>query len=244
MASDTVLDVTRWQEEIASIKDEISTFYKAPYTAWYEGVTAVGYNLRSPARPCPMNFFGTTPELQHLYIKAITMVWKSHDYNQLIDLLVWLFNNCPEHGRTLYFSSSVISSVPHGDLRNVVTYAFIAGAVKGIFNLDVIVDNDSGNINTMVETLEEQEECPVTYLLCALRMARYPTRYDPTSSAGPETHPMYSYYLAVIRASIAAMSHPKVAPWVVLSKEFANVELCKDRDANELVKLMQAIDRF
>lgn len=222
---------------IDDIITEINNLYNGPYNAFVREVTH-DYTMTNPP---PMSFFRRNETLQRLYNEAIYNIWNStHDYNELIKFLKRFEEKWPigEWGRDLYFSSAVIKSITDKSLRHIVVNAFIAGAVKNIFEYDVVADCDGQNIETIYKQLKEYSDTypSSVYLLCALRYARYPKRY--TTEGKP---PIDKWKAEMIKESKEALTHPEIAQWIPLSKEFAKKEDCTDIDANEIVKRMSIV---
>jgi len=179
-----------WQVELQSIKDAISEIYSRPggayhtfYTEWTTPAPAPDGGLgRTRANPSPMTFYGMTPEIGTLYARAVTLACANGTYTDLISVLVWLQANCPEQGRGLYFSNTILGNTAISAAHKTkCAYAYIAGALQGSFGIDVIADTDNGDVGVIQEKLTAritELSCKALPLLAAFRTVIYPARYN------------------------------------------------------------------
>lgn len=181
-----------WTVELDAIKEEITDIYLRPggaYNLFYIEWTTPTPNGRSRCNPRPMCFYNETPRLQELYARAVTLVSSSGTYDDLIDILEWLQENCPEQGRGLYFSNNILCNrLLASEHRTKCAYAYIASLIKDAqkdrgdvrFGHDVIADIDNGDVEVIHTKLVKripELSCAALPLLAAVRVVIYPTRH-------------------------------------------------------------------
>ncbi len=170
-----------WETILNSKNAQISEIYCAEFRTWWEDMTRpVG--LRCPANPYPWSFYYGHSELQRLYSEALALVCENGTVSQVIDQLVWLRANCPEHGRDLYFSRQVIGcSGLTPEHKTKVALSLVTGLFKGSFYYDIIADRDNGNLNEITEMLTVRAaelNLPAVMLVSAVRFMCFRERYE------------------------------------------------------------------
>ena len=189
MAAAAPIVVPEWTTELDGIKAQIFDIYMRPggayntfYTEWTTPAPAPHGGLsRTRANPHPMTFYYETPQLRELYARAVTLVCANGNYGNIIDVLAWLQNNCPEDGRGLYFSNTILrNAVITPEHRTKCAYAYIVGVMQDRFGHDVIEDTDNGDIGIIHAKLVAripELSCKALPILAALRVVIYPMRY-------------------------------------------------------------------
>lgn len=179
-----------WETELQSVKDAIIEIYYGLggayhtfYTEWTIPAPAPDGGLgRTRANPSPMTFYGMTPAIGALYARAVTLACDNGTYADLVSVLVWLQAHCPEQGRSLYFSNTILGNTAiTAEHKTKCAYAYIAGAIQSRFGIDVIADTDNGDVGVIQEKLTAripELSCKALPLLAAFRAVVYPARYN------------------------------------------------------------------
>jgi hypothetical protein len=181
--------LSEWIVELNIIKAEIFDIYVRPggaynvfITAWNAPAPAPAGGLsRTRANPYPLTFYYDTHRLSELYASAVTLVCANGTYDNLIDVLAWLQNNCPESGRGLYFSNVILRNAAIApEHRTKCAYAYIVGVMKDRFGHDVIEDADNGDVGVIHAKLVARVpelSCKALPILSAIRVVICPIKY-------------------------------------------------------------------
>lgn len=170
-----------WDAVLNTKNTQIAEIYGSEFKTWWEDMTRpVG--MRCPANPYPWSFYHGHSVLKRLYGETLTLVCENGSISQIIDQLVWLRENCPEHGRDLYFSRRVLEcdglSPSH---KTKVALSLVTGLFKGSFYFDIIEDRDNGDLNIITEKLTvhaTELNLPAVMLISAVRFLCFRERYE------------------------------------------------------------------
>lgn len=235
MAAAAPIAVPEWTTALDGIKAEIHDIYMRPggaynvfYTEWTTPAPAPHGGLgRTRANPYPMTFYCETPRLSELYARAVTLVCANGTYDNLIDLLVWLQHNCPESGRSLYFSNTIIGNAAiASEHRTKCAYAYIVGVMKDRFGYDVIEDTDNGDVGVTHAKLVARIptlSCKALPILSAIRVVIYPIKYgrEANNASAISDSPWLALARTIVPAA-AAMSTDDIVRSII-SEELRQV---------------------